>query len=123
MAYFALVENGKVKNIHVVADSALLNEAGESDEGLGQTLLENLHGISAESWIQCSLEGEFRGSSIGLDFDWNAELDAFIPPKPHTSWSLNEETFVWEAPVPYPGDETTFFAWNEKTGSWVEVEF
>jgi hypothetical protein len=123
MAYFALVEDGKVKKLHVVADAALLNEAGETDEALGQTLLQSLHGIPAESWVQFSLEGEFRGSSIGLDFDWDPERDAFIPPQPYPSWSLNEQTFVWEAPIPYPGDDTTFFVWNEGDSSWVEVEF
>lgn len=123
MAYFALVEDGKVKKLHVVADAALLNEAGETDEALGQTLLQSLHGIPAESWVQCSLEGEFRGSSIGLDFHWDADRDAFIPPQPYPSWSLNEKTFVWEAPIPYPGDDITFFVWNEGDGSWVEVEF
>ena len=121
MAYFALIENGKVKKLHVVADAALIDENGEPDEALGQALLESLHGIPAESWVQCSLDGEFRGPSIGLGFDWDAERDVFIAPQPFPSWSLNEETFVWEPPVPKPAEG--IWVWNEADGVWVESEF
>lgn len=65
----------------------------------------------------------FRGNYAGIGFTYDEALDAFVPPQPYPSWSLNEQTFVWEAPIPYPGDDTTFFVWNEGHGSWVEVEF
>jgi hypothetical protein len=100
MAYFALVEEGKVARIHVVADAALLDESGEPKEQQGRDLLESLHAIPASSWVQCSLEGEFRGPVFGIGFDWREDLDAFVPPKPEPTddvadWVLDEETFTW----------------------------
>ena len=123
MPYFALIENSKVKKIHVVADAALIDENGEPDEALGQVLLESLHGIPANSWVQCSLEGEFRGSRIGIGFTYDSERDAFIPPKPYDSWVLDEDTCLWVAPLPYPEDGASYY-WNEELFSWelAEVE-
>ncbi len=52
--------------------------------------------------------------------------DAFIPPKPYASWLLNEDTCLWESPVPYPTDVGTpenpkRYSWDEATTSWIEV--
>ena len=43
--------------------------------------------------------------------------DAFIPEQPFASWTLNEETCQWEAPVPYPEDNL-MYVWNEETTDW-----
>ena len=118
MAYFALVENGKVSRFHVVADAVLINDEGDSVEKLGQDLLESLHGIPAASWVQCSLDGEFRGSHLDIGFEWNPEMDAFIPPQPFDSWVLDEETFEWFAPLPRPEGD---YVWDEATLTWVEA--
>jgi hypothetical protein len=48
------------------------------------------------------------------------QRDAFISPKPYPSWVLNEDSCVWEAPVPYP-DETKPYKWDEDNQEWVEV--
>ena len=62
-----------------------------------------------------------RKNFAGIGFTYDAERDAFIPPKPFDSWILNEETCQWEAPVPYPTDGKVY-SWNEELGDWVEVE-
>jgi hypothetical protein len=64
----------------------------------------------------------FRGNYAGIGFTYDSNLDAFIPPKPYASWLLNEETFLWEAPVPYPTDGLTYF-WNEVTTDWELQDF
>lgn len=43
--------------------------------------------------------------------------DAFIPPKPHDSWTLNESTCLWDPPTPMPLDGQEY-VWNEGTTSW-----
>ena len=48
------------------------------------------------------------------------EKDAFIAPQPYNSWTLNETTCLWEAPVNYP-DDGKYYAWNEETTSWDEI--
>lgn len=38
--------------------------------------------------------------------------DAFIPRKFHKSWTLNTNTYTWEAPVPMPNDGE-WYVWSE----------
>ena len=61
----------------------------------------------------------FRKNYAGLGYTYDATRDAFIPPNSYQSWSLNEDTCLWEPPVPYPTDGKRY-NWNEETQSWVE---
>ena len=61
-----------------------------------------------------------RKNYAGRGFRYDDELDAFIPPQPFDSWSLNEETCLWEAPIAYPEDGEEYY-WDEESGSWLEV--
>jgi hypothetical protein len=63
----------------------------------------------------------FRGNYAGVGYTYDEALDAFIAPQPFPSWFLNEETFTWEAPTPYPSDGKRYI-WDESAGAWVEVE-
>jgi hypothetical protein len=67
-----------------------------------------------------------RKNYAGLGYTYDSERDAFIPPKPYNSWVLNEDTCLWDSPVPYPTDVGTEenpkrYSWDEATTSWVEV--
>ena len=59
----------------------------------------------------------FRKNFAGLGFKYDESLDAFIPPRPFNSWTLNEDTCHWEPPVAYPTDGKTY-TWNEDNQSW-----
>ena len=82
------------------------------------------------SWIQTSYNTRggihtlggtpLRKNYAGIGYTYNASRDAFIPPKPFASWTLNEDTCLWEAPTPMPVEEGKIFVWNEETTSWVE---
>jgi hypothetical protein len=83
----------------------------------------------AESWVQTSYntrggqhpEGRpLRKNYAGIGYTYDADRDAFIPPKPYASWLLDEDTCFWIAPVPYPEDGKRY-AWNEQTLSWDEI--
>ena len=63
----------------------------------------------------------FRGNFAGISFEYREDLDAFIPPKPFDSWSLDETVFDWVSPVPYPADGETYL-WDEKAGTWQLIE-
>jgi hypothetical protein len=63
----------------------------------------------------------FRKNYAGIGYTYDAERDAFIPPKPYASWVLNETTCLWGAPTPEPVEEGKLFRWDEPTTSWVEV--
>ena len=83
-----------------------------------------------ELWIQTSyntyggihqLGGTpLRKNYAGIGYTYNAELDAFIPPKPYASWTLNENTCLWDSPTPVPTDDKNY-KWDEPTLSWIEV--
>lgn len=62
----------------------------------------------------------FRKNYAGVGFSYDRERDAFIPPQPYNSWLLNEETCLWEAPVPYPDDDKEY-QWDEDALNWVEI--
>jgi hypothetical protein len=83
----------------------------------------------ATSWVQTSYntnggqhpEGRpLRKNYAGIGFKYDVERDAFIPPKPYASWTLNEGTCLWDAPTPMPGDGK-LYAWDEATTTWLEV--
>ena len=61
-----------------------------------------------------------RGNYAGQGYEYNVELDAFVPPKPNTewtSWTISTETYNYEAPIPMPNTElleaNTTYQWNE----------
>lgn len=62
----------------------------------------------------------FRKNFAGVGFTYDEARDAFIPPQPFPSWSLNEETCLWVAPVAYPSDGA-IHNWDEEAGAWVEA--
>ena len=68
-----------------------------------------------------------RFNYAGLGFSYDADRDAFIPPKPFESWVLDETTCLWEAPVPMPKEtdaegEPVPYVWDESAGEWVVSE-
>ena len=61
-----------------------------------------------------------RFNYAGIGYTYDEERDAFIPPQPFDSWVLNEDTCLWDAPVPYPTDGAVY-VWDEEVGDWIEV--
>ena len=125
MAHFAkLDENNVVTEVHVVANKDTSDANGVEKEYIGQAFLEKLFG---GNWKQTSYNGNIRKNYAGIGYTYNADIDAFVPPKPYASWTLNNETAQWEAPTPMPADAGTgeppkMYSWDEATTSWVEVE-
>jgi len=114
MAHFAKVNNNIVEQV-IVAEPEFFNTFVDSSPG---------------QWIQTSYNTRggvhtlggtpLRKNYAGIGYTYNQTLDAFIPPKPYASWSLNEDTCLWEAPTPHPNDNKRY-SWNESTTSWVEI--
>lgn len=66
-------------------------------------------------------KASFRKNYAGIGYTYDPVRDAFIPPKPFDSWSLNETTCLWEPPVPMPSDNNRYY-WDETTTSWKVME-
>lgn len=118
MAHFAkLDQNNVVLEVHVVHNNELLDENGVEQEQRGVDFLINWsNGYLA--WKQTSYNGTFRKNYAGIGYTYDPQRDAFIPPKPFPSWTLNEDTCLWEPPAPYPTDGN-LYQWDEITTSWV----
>ena len=118
MAHFArLDENNVVTQVVVVDNKDTSDAAGVEKEHIGAAFCEKLFG---GTWKQTSYNGNFRKNYAGIGYTYNADIDAFVPPKPFASWVLNEETAQWNAPVPMP--EEGMWSWDEDTTSWVEIQ-
>ena len=119
MAHYAkLDENNVVTQVIVVDNKDTADANGVEKESIGVAFCERLFG---GTWKQTSYNGNFRKNYAGIGYTYNADLDAFVPPKPFASWVLNEETAQWNAPVPMP-DDGNRYQWDEDTVSWKEVE-
>jgi hypothetical protein len=93
----------------------LVGNNSEPDEG--KAFMESLGGTWVKTSYNAATNG-FRKHFAGVGYTYDSEKDAFIPPKPFQSWSLNEQTCQWEAPVPYPTDGK-IYSWNEETQNWI----
>jgi len=120
MAHFAELDADNVVLRVVVIGNADTSDAnGVEKEHIGAAFCERLFG---GTWKQTSYNGNMRKRYAGIGYTFNAELDAFVAPKPHASWVLNNTTAEWEAPVQMPVEEGKRFVWNEETLSWDETD-
>lgn len=119
MAHYAqLDENNVVLQVIVVHnDDCMLN--GVEDEERGELFCKALLGIDT-IWKKTSYNASIRKNYAGVGYTYDSARDAFIAPQPFASWTLNEDSCCWEAPVHMPTDGKNYF-WDEPTTSWVEV--
>ena len=121
MAHFAKLGIGNIiKKIEVVSNDIATTEQAGID------FLNNLYNTN-DVWKQTSYNTKggvhllggtpFRKNYAGVGYTYNQTKDAFIPPKTFDSWTLNENTCLWEAPVAYPDDDNRYI-WNETTQTW-----
>ena len=113
MSHFAKVLNGEVIQV-IVAEPEFFDTFIDSSQG---------------QWIQTSYNTRagvhllggtpLRKNYAGIGYSYDHERDAFIPPKPFSSWTLNEQTCQWDAPTSYPTDGKRYY-WDETTRAWVE---
>jgi len=117
MAHFAqLDENNIVTQVIVVGNNELLDANGQEREELGIAFCQKLF---VGNWKQTSYNHNMRKRYAGIGYTYNESLDAFVPPKPFASWTLNSETASWDAPTAMP-DDGKFYHWEEGSLSWVE---
>ena len=119
MAHFAQLDgNNVVTQVIVVANKDTSDANGVEKESIGIAFCERLFG---GTWKQTSYNGNIRKNYAGIGYTYNADIDAFVPPKPFASWTLNNDTAQWEAPTPMPTDGE-MYTWDEATTSWIAVE-
>jgi hypothetical protein len=122
MAHFAELDaNNVVKRVVVVSNSEITDGNGNEIENTGILYCQRLYGDDTR-WKQTSYNSNMRKRHAGIGMIYNEELNAFIIPKPYTSWTLNSDTAEWDPPVPRPESETEKYAWNEENQSWDQLQ-
>lgn len=120
MSHYAKVASGTVVEV-IVAEADFFTTFVDTSPG---------------SWIQTSYNTRgnvhygqdgnpdggtaLRGNYAGIGYTYDQGNDVFYAPKPYNSWTLNNTTWTWEAPTPYPTDGKSY-RWDEPTTSWVEI--
>lgn len=89
MAHYAQIDNN-----NVVTQVLVVNDYYEYTN-TAQEFLANELGLGG-TWIQTSYNGRIRKNYAGIGFTYDAQRDAFIPPKCHDEATLNEDTYLWE---------------------------
>jgi hypothetical protein len=118
MGHYAKVQNGIVSQV-IVAEAEFFDTFVDSSPGQWIQTSYNTKG-----GVHYGQDGEpdggepLRKNYAGIGYTYDAARDAFIPPQPFASWTLNETTCLWEAPVAYP-DDGNMYIWDEDTTSWV----
>ena len=107
MAHYAKVENGTVTKV-IVAESA----EAIVDQTPGRYIKTSYNTRGGEHLLGGT---PLRKNYAGIGYTYDYEREAFIPPKPYASWTLNETTCLWEAPIEKPEGK---YGWNEETQQW-----
>ena len=120
MAHFVKLDSNNVVTQVVVVNNDVLLENNIEVEQKGIDFLIGLFGQAV--WKQTSYNGSIRKNYAGVGYKYDTTRDAFIPPKPFDSWTLNEGTCQWEAPVAYPDtDSGDIYRWDEDNTQWVLI--
>jgi len=126
MASFAKIGlNGRVIEVQSVVNEVLHDSNGVEQESIGINFLTNLTGWAI--WKQTSYNTHggvhdnggtpLRKNHASVGYTYDEDRDAFIPPKPYPSWTLNETTCLWDPPVVKP-DDGQRYNWNEQNQTW-----
>lgn len=118
MAHYAkLNEDNIVLEVNVVNNDVITINGVESEQA-GIDFLTQLYGHN--KWKQTSYNATFGKNYAGIGYKYDYLRQAFIPPKPYLSWILNEETCLWNSPVPKPVGPGRY-EWDELTQNWIQI--
>jgi len=115
MAHFAKIDsNNIVVSVIVVDNKDTADANGVEKEYIGAAFCERLFG---GTWKQTSYNGNIRKNYAGIGYTYQADIDAFVAPKPYASWTLDANA-QWQPPVAIPTDGG-MYSWDEATTAWV----
>ena len=133
--YFAQIDDSNiVQRVIVVSDNDCVDSNNEHNEEVGIAFCKFLVQDPSSKWKESFKDGSQRKRAAGIGFEYDSTRDAYIPPRPFPSWTLNETSCDWEPPIPKPTltDEQVaargYYMWNEvsymadNTTGWTFIE-
>ena len=122
MAHYAFLDsNNIVVEVIVGKDETDTSENWENHYGQIRNLTCKRTSFNTYGGVHLNGGTPFRKNYAGIGFTYDTSKDAFIPPKPYSSWVLNESTCMWEAPVARP-DNNQMCDWDEDNQQWINCE-
>jgi hypothetical protein len=124
MGHFAKVSNGIVTRVIVAKADFFNNFVDDSPGQWIQTSYNTRGGVHYSpdtNEPSTDQSKSLRKNYAGIGYTYDTTKDAFIPPQPFNSWTLNEDTCLWNSPVPYPSDGK-MYKWNEEIVNWEVIE-
>ena len=122
MAHFAKVKNGIVTNV-IVAEQEFIDSYQDGEPGIWVQTSYNtrggVHYLTDSTTPSSDQSKALRKNFAGKGYIYDRGRDAFYTPQPYPSWTLNDTTCIWEAPVAHPSDGK-LYDWDESSKSWVE---
>lgn len=123
MGHFAKVVDGKVVQV-IVAEKEFFDNFVDTSPGTWLRTSYNMRGgVHYEPNSQTPKADQsmaLRKNYAGIGYTYDAQRDAFIPPQPYASWTLDEFSCLWNPPVAMPQDGKPY-RWDEPTLAWVEI--
>ena len=122
MAHFAQLDaNNLVTNVIVISNEVVDNLPFPDSEPLGVAFCQSLYGADT-IWKQTSYNNKYRNVYAGIGFSFLPNIlpyGVFAPPSPYPSWTLDQQTGVWSAPIPMPTVPDGYVAiWDEIGQEW-----
>lgn len=114
MSHYAKILDGKVVQV-IVAEEDFFDTFVDSSPG--QWLQTSYNTVGNEHRFDGT---PLRGNYAGIGYVYDHAADVFYAPRPFASWILNNDTWLWAAPVDMPADEKQY-QWDEPTVSWIEL--
>jgi hypothetical protein len=112
MGHFARITDGIVTQV-IVAEPEFFDKFVDSSPGQWIQTSYNTHGGKHPE------NRPLRKNYAGIGYTYDSVRDAFIPPQPYASWTLNEDTCLWESPIAVPNDGK-MYNWDEAQQQWIE---
>lgn len=130
MAHYALLDENNIVTKVIVGRDEVTNDPDAPPEMINywEEYYGDLNGKTCKRTSYNTLEGEhldggipYRKNYAGIGYTYDSTRDAFIPPKPYNSWTLNESTCSWQPPIAQPQSSNEIYGWDEDTLSWVVI--
>lgn len=115
MSHFAQIDSNNIVTQVIVAEQDVINTGMFGDPATWIQTSYNTHG-----GVHTQGGTPLRKNYAGIGYSYDASRDAFISPKLFASWILDEQTCLWNAPVPVPSSNIPH-RWDEDSLSWIEI--
>ena len=125
MSHFAQVIDGIVQQV-IVAEQEFIDTLENPSQWI-QTSYNTKGGVHYAPNSNNPDGGiALRANFAGIGYIYDSKNDVFYGQQPYPSWTLNNSTWLWEAPIPMPITDFNsvpikVYSWDENTLNWIQI--